>query len=77
MRSEVRPEKVGRMAADRHPCLTIEFDPNADPISGVLRDGAGGGARFVGWMALTRAIELAVEAARHASVQDSPEVPLT
>lgn len=62
------------MAADLHPCLTIELDPHADPIAGVVRDGAGGGAAFVGWMALTRAIELAVEAARRPPVQDCPEV---
>ena len=46
--------------------LTLELDVNAEPVSGVVRVGAGhgDGERFSGWMGLTRTIELAIAAAR-------------
>ena len=44
--------------------LTLEFDVNAEPVSGVVRVGDGDGERFSGWMGLTRTIELALAAAR-------------
>jgi hypothetical protein len=44
--------------------LTIEVHPWTDPIAGVVHDGRSG-QRFAGWMALVRAIEVAVEATRH------------
>jgi len=48
-----------------HARLTIEFDLRADPIAGVVHDGRGGdGQAFAGWMALTRAIEVTLGAAR-------------
>ena len=48
--------------------LTILFDLQASPITGVVCDDAGGfGASFAGWMELTRAIERALDAARQSS----------
>ncbi len=44
-------------------CLTLEFDPDADTVSGRIRSGLGADERFCGWMALTRAIELALAGA--------------
>ena len=44
--------------------LTLEFDVNAEPLSGRLRGGGGDGEWFSGWMGLTRTIELALAAAR-------------
>jgi hypothetical protein len=44
--------------------LTLEFDLDADPVGGTVRDGHGAGEAFSGWMSLTRAIELALAAAR-------------
>ncbi|MCW2954173.1 MAG: hypothetical protein JWQ48_3343 [Conexibacter sp.] len=44
--------------------LTFEFDLDTDSVSGLLRGGAGDGEPFSGWMALTRAIELQLAAAR-------------
>jgi len=43
--------------------LVLDLEPQADPIAGIVHDGSGFGSRFVGWMALTRAIELALETA--------------
>lgn len=50
-----------------HARLSIVFDLQADPIAGVVRDSAGRGVPFAGWMELTRAIERALDAARHAT----------
>jgi hypothetical protein len=63
-------------------CLTIELDLSADPIAGVVRHGIGPGEPFAGWMALTRAIELTIEAIRghvgsvplHTQLTTPPEV---
>jgi hypothetical protein len=44
--------------------LTIEVDPWSDPMTGVVHDGRGE-QPFAGWMALVRAIEVAVETTRH------------
>ena len=42
--------------------LEVEIDWRADPLAGVVRGTpAGPGEAFVGWMGLTRAIELAIE----------------
>jgi hypothetical protein len=46
--------------------LTIDFDLRADPIAGVVHDASGHGEPFAGWMALTRAIERTLDAARRA-----------
>jgi hypothetical protein len=45
--------------------LTLEFDVNTEPVSGIVRDGDGDGDGFSGWMDLTRTIELALAAARY------------
>lgn len=52
------------MRSDRHArlILEVEIDCGADPLAGVVRrDPHGPGEAFVGWMGLTRAIELALE----------------
>lgn len=42
--------------------LEVEIDCAADPLAGVVRgDPHSPGEAFVGWMGLTRAIELALE----------------
>jgi hypothetical protein len=51
-----------------HARLTIVFDLQADPITGVISDDAGDrGLPFAGWMEFTRAIERALDAARRNS----------
>lgn len=52
------------MSAPEYARLTIDFDLQADPIAGMVRDDGGHGRPFAGWMALTRAIERTLEAAR-------------
>jgi hypothetical protein len=47
--------------------LCIEFDLDADPVSGILCDEQGGSEPFSGWMGLTGTIELALGAARRAA----------
>jgi hypothetical protein len=55
--------------------LTLEFDVNAEPMRGRVRDGDGDGDGdgewFSGWMGLTRTIELALAAA-HGSDATTP-----
>ena len=41
--------------------LTLEIDADSDPISGCVSEGAAPGRRFVGWLGLARALELALE----------------
>jgi len=60
------------MPAPEYARLTIDFDLQADPIAGVVHDDGGHGQPFAGWMALTRAIELTLDAARRASTDDEP-----
>jgi hypothetical protein len=43
--------------------MTLEVEPDADPIRGVLDDGRGSRA-FEGWLALTQALEAALRSAR-------------
>jgi hypothetical protein len=52
------------MSDDRRVRLVLDLDVRAEVITGAVRDGPGGDVPFVGWMALTRAIELAIEAGR-------------
>jgi len=49
-----------------HVRVTIDFDLGCNPIAGVVRDGRGHSEPFAGWMALTRTIERALDAARQA-----------
>jgi hypothetical protein len=51
-------------SGDDHALLTLELNLEADSVAGVVRGASGSGEPFVGWMALTRAIELTLEAAR-------------
>jgi hypothetical protein len=55
----------------RRAFLTLELDPEADPIAGVVH-GDAGRHEFRGWMQLTRTIELAVESARESGPSESP-----
>lgn len=54
------------MARDAHARMILELDLAADPVAGVLHDANGDGQPFAGWMALTRTIELSLDAARRA-----------
>lgn len=49
-----------------HARLTLDLELDAEPVAGALSGAAGGTEEFVGWAGLTRAIELALEAARAA-----------
>ena len=49
--------------------LTLKFHLSADPVAGIVRDRTGGSEPFIGWIALTRAIEAALDNARH---RDTP-----
>jgi hypothetical protein len=65
------------VAARRRTVLTLEIDLDAEPMSGVLRDGEGHGSAFAGWMELALALELRLGEARggeppSASVQQAP-----
>jgi hypothetical protein len=60
------------MPAPEYARLTIDFDLQADPIAGVVHDDGGHGQPFAGWMALTRTIELTLDAARRAITGDEP-----
>jgi hypothetical protein len=60
------------MPAPEYARLIIDFDLQADPIAGVVHDGGGDGQPFAGWMALTRAIELTLDAARRAIADGEP-----
>jgi hypothetical protein len=41
--------------------LTLEIDADSDPIAGRLSEGGAPGQQFVGWLALARALEVALE----------------
>ncbi len=69
MRGERHLGTLNAMAQHLRAALTVEVDPYADPIAGVIRTSTGADAPFVGWMGLTRGIELALEAARATSVR--------
>jgi len=58
-----------------HVRVTIDFDLRGSPIAGVMRDGRGHSEPFAGWMALTRTIERALDAARQAELDIVPEAP--
>jgi hypothetical protein len=50
-----------------HTRLILDFDLAANPVTGNVVDGSGRGHPFAGWMALTRTIELTLDAARQAN----------
>jgi hypothetical protein len=55
------------MPPGAHTRLILELDLGANPIAGNVIDRLGRGHPFSGWMALTRTIELTLDAARPAS----------
>jgi hypothetical protein len=58
------PREAGLVRSDRDArlILEVEVEVDADPIAGVVRhDPHDPGEAFIGWMGLTRAIELALE----------------
>jgi hypothetical protein len=52
------------VASDDRTHLDLEIEIGGDPLTGVLRDGNGHVEPFSGWMALARAIDLMLDAAR-------------
>jgi hypothetical protein len=64
----------GAMTDRRHRVhLDLDLDPEADPIAGLVHDGAAEGRPFSGWMDLTRTIELSLAAARGADATGPAE----
>lgn len=56
--------------------LQVEVDCGAEPLAGVVRsDPREPGEAFVGWMGLTRAIELALERRRDLTEGRAPRTP--
>ena len=43
--------------------LTLELEPGADPIAGVIRDSTGLSHSFVGWLGLAVALQRCLETA--------------
>lgn len=66
------------MSPDTHTRLVLELDLAADPVRGIVHDARGHAEPFSGWMALTRTIELSLDAARRdrrARDEDTPAAP--
>jgi hypothetical protein len=64
MRTWQRSVRLRQVRSVQHArvILELEIDCDSDPIAGVVRCGSDAqGEVFVGWMGLTRAIELALE----------------
>jgi hypothetical protein len=61
MRAPAWRARLARMPATRRAQLTLELELGSEPVAGVLRDPDNTPRPFVGWIALTRAIELALE----------------
>jgi hypothetical protein len=55
------------VSPDTHTRLVLELDLAADPVRGIVHDAHGHAEPFSGWMALTRTIELGLDAARRDS----------
>jgi hypothetical protein len=53
--------------------MILELELAANPIAGNVIDALGRAHPFSGWMALTRTIELALEAARQATPTRQPD----
>jgi hypothetical protein len=62
MRTPSGQGTLSAMSCERRTRLTLELDVQANPVTGVVHDSSGS-EPFVGWIALTRAIELALERA--------------
>jgi hypothetical protein len=48
---------LGRMARDYPRRLTLDVDPDEDPVRGVVSEGDGMPEPFVGWLGMARALE--------------------
>lgn len=57
------------MSPDTHTRLVLELDLAADPVRGIVHDAHGHAEPFSGWMALTRTIELGLDAARREATE--------
>ena len=78
MRCTRSPRQSLSVPTADHARLTIDFDLQGSLIAGVVRDERGHAEPFAGWMALTRTIERALDAARHAELDilaAAPEPP--
>jgi hypothetical protein len=53
--------------------LILDLELAADPIAGNVVDRLGRGHPFSGWMALTRTIELTLDAVRQAALARQPD----
>jgi hypothetical protein len=60
----MRPRQDRHVTPATHVRLILDLDLAADPIGGFVRDAHGDPEPFAGWMALTRTIELSLDAAR-------------
>jgi hypothetical protein len=54
---------------DQYARVCVDVDLSAEPMAGFVHAGDGRSERFCGWLALTRAIEETVDAARNARTQ--------
>jgi hypothetical protein len=67
----------GQVTTHRRARLVLDFDVDAEPVSGVVVHEDHDGKPFSGWMALTRTIEETLNAARHPQpdedLQGAPE----
>lgn len=75
-----KARRIGRLRAvvdDQRTRLTLELELHADPIAGTLQWGSRPTEHFIGWMALSRAIELTLEAARGTlpTIDEPPSSP--
>jgi hypothetical protein len=57
-------DRIGVVTPAAHTRLILDLDLAADPIGGTVRDAHGDAEPFAGWIALTRTIELSLDAAR-------------
>jgi hypothetical protein len=63
------------VSPDTHTRLVLELDLAADPVRGTVHDARGHAEPFSGWMALTRTIELSLDAARRDGGTRDDETP--
>lgn len=53
-----------------HLSVTLDFDPQAEPIAGSLHDSAGLPRPFVGWLGLLSALNAALTGGRSAGAEE-------
>ena len=71
MREPVAHATIAPMSICTTMTLRLELELDIDPIAGVLRGATAEDRPFVGWMQLTRAIELSLDTARAARFGDA------